>query len=249
MPDLTALGWDDARAEQFEPHADAGVIPGRVAVQHRGAYDVLTELGELRCDVAGRLYDGSATADLPAVGDWVAIAPRPERAGRHDPGRPSAPHEVLAQDRVAGGRGAGPRRERRRRAHRHLAQRGPEPAPARALPHARLGERCAAGVRADQGRPRRRRRRRRRRGRVDRVRRPVVAISNVTGRRPRRAPLAPRARASPLPCSARPASASRRSSTRSPARSCSRPGRSATTARAATRRPAASSSSCPAARS
>ncbi|HEY7198243.1 MAG TPA: ribosome small subunit-dependent GTPase A [Gaiellaceae bacterium] len=79
MHDLTALGWDDARAEQFEPHAQAGLTPGRVAVQHRGAYDVLTEDGELRCDVAGRLYEeASSPADLPAVGDWVAVAARPE---------------------------------------------------------------------------------------------------------------------------------------------------------------------------
>jgi ribosome biogenesis GTPase len=77
--DLIALGWDDTRAEQFEHHHEAGLIPGRVAVQHRGAYDVLTELGELRCDVAGRLYDESSSpADLPAVGDWVAVAARPE---------------------------------------------------------------------------------------------------------------------------------------------------------------------------
>jgi ribosome biogenesis GTPase len=77
--DLTALGWDDAFAEEFEPHAQAGLTPGRVAVQHRGAYDVLTEDGELRCDVAGRLYEeASSPADLPAVGDWVAIAARPE---------------------------------------------------------------------------------------------------------------------------------------------------------------------------
>ena len=83
MLTLTELGWDKTRAEQFEPHAAAGMIPGRVAVQHRGAYDVLTENGELRCDVAGRLYDESSSpADLPAVGDWVALTPRPdERAG------------------------------------------------------------------------------------------------------------------------------------------------------------------------
>ena len=82
MHDLTALGWDEIRAEQFEPHARAGLIPGRVAVQHRGAYDVLTELGELRCDVAGRLYDESASpADLPAVGDWVALAARRDEQG------------------------------------------------------------------------------------------------------------------------------------------------------------------------
>jgi ribosome biogenesis GTPase / thiamine phosphate phosphatase len=79
LSDLTELGWDDVRAEQFEPHAAAGLIPGRVAVQHRGAYDVLTEVGELRCDVAGRLYDdASSPADLPAVGDWVAVAARPD---------------------------------------------------------------------------------------------------------------------------------------------------------------------------
>jgi ribosome biogenesis GTPase / thiamine phosphate phosphatase len=77
--DLNALGWDDALAEQFQQYAPAGLIPGRIAVQHRGAYDVLTADGELRCDVPGRLYDEAASpADLPAVGDWVAVAPRLE---------------------------------------------------------------------------------------------------------------------------------------------------------------------------
>ena len=81
MHDLTAFGWDDALAEEFEPHRRAGLIPGRVSIQHRGAYDVLTAEGELRCDVAGRLYDEAASpADLPAVGDWVAVAARPEEA-------------------------------------------------------------------------------------------------------------------------------------------------------------------------
>jgi ribosome biogenesis GTPase / thiamine phosphate phosphatase len=77
VPDLTTLGWDETLAEQFEQYGADGLIPGRVAVQHRGAYDVLTELGELRCDVAGRLYEESSSpADLPAVGDWVAVAAR-----------------------------------------------------------------------------------------------------------------------------------------------------------------------------
>jgi ribosome biogenesis GTPase len=83
VPSLTDLGWDDTRAEEFAPHAAAGLEAGRVAVQHRGAYDVLTEVGELRCDVAGRLYDESSSgAELPAVGDWVALDPRlEEQAG------------------------------------------------------------------------------------------------------------------------------------------------------------------------
>ncbi len=82
MLDLTTLGWDDVFAEQFATHAAAGLVPGRVSVQHRGAYDVLTAEGELRCDVRGRLYEESSSpADLPAVGDWVAISTRDGGAG------------------------------------------------------------------------------------------------------------------------------------------------------------------------
>ena len=64
MPSLTALGWNDTLAEQFRPQAEAGNVPGRVSVPHRGALDVLTEQGELRCDVAGRLYEESSSCLL-----------------------------------------------------------------------------------------------------------------------------------------------------------------------------------------
>jgi ribosome biogenesis GTPase len=75
--DLSRLGWDETHAEQFAPHRSAGLLPGRVTVQHRGAYDVLTERGELRCDVRGRLYEEAGSpADLPTVGDWVALSLR-----------------------------------------------------------------------------------------------------------------------------------------------------------------------------
>jgi len=40
--DLTSLGWDDPRAEEFRSHARVGLTPGRVSVQHRGVWDVLT---------------------------------------------------------------------------------------------------------------------------------------------------------------------------------------------------------------
>ncbi len=77
MFDLTSLGWNDELAEQFEAHAADGAMPGRVAIQHRGAWDVLTSEGSLRCEAAGRLYNEAASpADLPAVGDWVAVAAR-----------------------------------------------------------------------------------------------------------------------------------------------------------------------------
>ena len=79
MPELESLGWNDRLSSLYETFAGDDLIAGRVSVQHRGAYDVLTELGELRCEVPRRLVHEAATpADLPVVGDWVVIAPRPE---------------------------------------------------------------------------------------------------------------------------------------------------------------------------
>ena len=76
---LQDLGWTDSHTTEFEPHAAEGRIPARVAAQHRGAYVVYSELGELRADTAGKLsHEAAGAGELPAVGDWVAIAPRPE---------------------------------------------------------------------------------------------------------------------------------------------------------------------------
>jgi ribosome biogenesis GTPase / thiamine phosphate phosphatase len=69
---LQDLGWDDGFAAALQPHDNC--IPGRVSAQHRGEYDVLTEGGELRAHVAGRLrHEAGSGEDLPAVGDWVAL--------------------------------------------------------------------------------------------------------------------------------------------------------------------------------
>jgi ribosome biogenesis GTPase / thiamine phosphate phosphatase len=71
---LSRLGWGADLEHEFEQHAAAGLLPGRVAVQHRGAYDVYTEHGEVRAGLPGRmLHDADDAADLPAVGDWVAV--------------------------------------------------------------------------------------------------------------------------------------------------------------------------------
>jgi ribosome biogenesis GTPase / thiamine phosphate phosphatase len=75
LPRIETLGWDDRLSTLYEPHAADGVVAGRVSIQHRGAYDVLTEHGELRCEVVRRLvHEASGPADLPVVGDWVVVA-------------------------------------------------------------------------------------------------------------------------------------------------------------------------------
>jgi ribosome biogenesis GTPase / thiamine phosphate phosphatase len=67
------LGWDDAWSVAFEPHRARGLTPGRVAIPHRGAYDVLTARGEVRARVTGRFRNEVTEADLPVVGDWVGL--------------------------------------------------------------------------------------------------------------------------------------------------------------------------------
>jgi len=76
LPELESLGWTDRLSTLYEPFAADGVVAGRVSIQHRGAYDVLTELGELRCEVPRRLvHEAETIADLPVVGDWVVLTP------------------------------------------------------------------------------------------------------------------------------------------------------------------------------
>jgi ribosome biogenesis GTPase / thiamine phosphate phosphatase len=83
---IASLGWGEALADAFQPHADAGLRPGRVAIQHRGAYVLLSEEGEVWANVSGRLrHAADSVAELPAVGDWVAydLPTGAERAAVH----------------------------------------------------------------------------------------------------------------------------------------------------------------------
>ena len=69
---LERLGWDDGWEAAFAEHRAAGLVPARVAVQHRGAYDLAGAEGTVRASAAARL----AREDrLPAVGDWIGLGP------------------------------------------------------------------------------------------------------------------------------------------------------------------------------
>ena len=88
---MRELGWSSFFDDHFVPHAAEGLVPARVAVQHRGEYVLYAECGELRAELAGKLQGDYAyklpgklafaprvLARLPAVGDWVAAAVRPD---------------------------------------------------------------------------------------------------------------------------------------------------------------------------
>jgi ribosome biogenesis GTPase len=71
---LESLGWSPFFAEAFTPCAAEGLVPGRVTREHRGIFRVQAEAGEYVAELAGRLrHAARGRADLPAVGDWVAL--------------------------------------------------------------------------------------------------------------------------------------------------------------------------------
>jgi ribosome biogenesis GTPase len=82
---LERLGFGPHFQAAFEPYAAEGLAPGRVTVQHRGAYVLCAETGELSAEPSGRLrHDGGR----PVSGDWVAFR---ENQG----GAPATIHAVL----------------------------------------------------------------------------------------------------------------------------------------------------------
>jgi ribosome biogenesis GTPase / thiamine phosphate phosphatase len=75
--DLTfdGLGWTLEQARAFAPHRAAGHQPGRV-ISSGGRMIALTEAGPTEVVVQRRTArDATSVADLPAVGDWLALAP------------------------------------------------------------------------------------------------------------------------------------------------------------------------------
>jgi ribosome biogenesis GTPase len=82
---LADLGWDDTFAQHFATVASGfsrkGVElhPARVAIEFNQIFRVYVEGGELDAVTAGRLkHRAGSRAELPAVGDWIALRKRPD---------------------------------------------------------------------------------------------------------------------------------------------------------------------------
>ncbi|MDD4445694.1 MAG: ribosome small subunit-dependent GTPase A [Eubacteriales bacterium] len=73
-------GWTDRYLEAATAFPE--LIPGRVILQHRSLYRVITGQGELTAQVSGKLRHHSATpSDFPAVGDFVMVDKSDDRDG------------------------------------------------------------------------------------------------------------------------------------------------------------------------
>jgi len=72
---LTDLGWNERFEAEFAPFAKKGWVPARLIRDNKITYGALTEGGyEYEVVMGGKVYhDASCDAELPAVGDWVAL--------------------------------------------------------------------------------------------------------------------------------------------------------------------------------
>ena len=79
---LRKFGWDDKWEKAFREYGEKGLLPARVSFQNQHVYRLYMEDGEIAAEIAGRLrYEAESNADLPAVGDWVAVKPGVGRDG------------------------------------------------------------------------------------------------------------------------------------------------------------------------
>ena len=72
---LEDLGWNEAFETEFEPFYKKQWKPGRLIRDNKISYGALLDGGEeIEVVMSGKVYqDASCNAELPAVGDWVAI--------------------------------------------------------------------------------------------------------------------------------------------------------------------------------
>ena len=77
MSDISALetlGCSQRWQALFEPHLARGLTPARVIRSDRGSALIATPAGIVRAKLSARLLkSANGPADLPAVGDWVAV--------------------------------------------------------------------------------------------------------------------------------------------------------------------------------
>lgn len=72
---LSDLGWNAAFAQDWKAYDDKGWVPARLIRDNKITYGALLGDGEeLEVVMSGKVYhDAETDADLPAVGDWVAL--------------------------------------------------------------------------------------------------------------------------------------------------------------------------------
>ena len=82
MIKLNEYGWNQTHEANWEEINDGlkmkKCVPGRVTLEHKRMYRVVTSEGEWLSVCSGALeYEADERRDFPAVGDWVAVEKMP----------------------------------------------------------------------------------------------------------------------------------------------------------------------------
>ncbi|MBD8067456.1 ribosome small subunit-dependent GTPase A [Bacillus sp. PS06] len=73
------LGWNEAFEESYREYQESGLTVGRVILEYKRMYRIITEAGECLGEVSGKFrFSSTERQDYPAVGDWVVISTRME---------------------------------------------------------------------------------------------------------------------------------------------------------------------------
>lgn len=70
--ELESWGWDSRFTGHFLPYRVQGFQVGRVILEHRHLFSLITETGPIEARVSGKFrYGAEQKRDFPVVGDWV----------------------------------------------------------------------------------------------------------------------------------------------------------------------------------
>ncbi|OJJ18624.1 ribosome small subunit-dependent GTPase A [marine bacterium AO1-C] len=79
------LGWNNHFSQYFTPLQAQGFEAGRIAIENRNNYVVLSTYGELKGEISGKLqYTAQSEAEFPKVGDWVVMQVFDQQAIIHE---------------------------------------------------------------------------------------------------------------------------------------------------------------------
>lgn len=105
MATLQKSGWNSEVEAHFKPFRESGFEVGRVAIENRDNYWLLTAKGEYFAEVTGKLlYQAADSSHLPKVGDWVVIT-------LFEDEEKAIIHEVLPRQSKFSRKAAGPKTE------------------------------------------------------------------------------------------------------------------------------------------
>ncbi|HSJ38813.1 MAG TPA: ribosome small subunit-dependent GTPase A [Planococcus sp. (in: firmicutes)] len=73
MTIIKKYGWNENWQEKIETHG----VPGRVVLEHKNLYRVITDHGEWLSSLSGKFKHIQAKSEFPCVGDWVVVEQMP----------------------------------------------------------------------------------------------------------------------------------------------------------------------------